>query len=81
MDAGRGIQPANLGPYTAANPPFHAVPEVVLANDVAGSQSNGPYDATTGVDPALFQRAVDNPNQLLKDSIAAQHVLGHITLK
>lgn len=79
-NAGRGIQPANLGPYTAANPPLHAVPEVVLANDVAGSQSNGPYDATTGVDPALFQRAVDNPNQLLKDAIAGQHVLGHITL-
>lgn len=79
-NAGRGIQPANLGPYTAANPPLHAVPEVVLANDVAGSQSNGPYDATTGVDPALFQRAVDNPNQLLKDAIAGQDVLGHITL-
>ena len=79
-NAGRGIQPANLGPYTAANPPLHAVPEVVLANDIAGSQSNGPYDATTGVDPALFQRAVDNPNQLLKDAIAGQDVLGHITL-
>ena len=80
MNAGRGIQPANLGPYTMANPTFHAVPEVVLASDVAGSQSNGPYDATTGVDPALFPRAVDNPNQLLRDAIAAQDMLGHITL-
>jgi hypothetical protein len=80
MNAGRGIQPANLGPYTMANPTFHAVPEVVLSADVAGSQSNGPYDATTGVDPALFQRAVDNPNQLLRDAIAGQDVLGHITL-
>ncbi len=80
MNTGRGIQPANLGPYTAANPPLHAVPEVVLANDIAGSQSNGPYDATTGVDPVLFQRAVDNPNQLLRDKLVGQDVLGHITL-
>ena len=80
MNTGRGIQPANLGPYTAANPPLHAVPEVVLANDVAGSQSNGPYNASTGVNAALFQRAVDNPNQILKDSLVGQHVLGHITL-
>jgi len=79
-NAGRGIQPANLGPYTTTNPPFHAVPEVVLASDGAGSQSNGPYDATTGVDPVLFQRAVDNPNQLLRDAIAAQDVLAHIRL-
>jgi hypothetical protein len=79
-NVGRGVQPANLGPYTTTNPPFHQVNELTLSADVAGSQSNGPYDATTGVDPALFQRAVDNPNQLLKDAIAAQEVLGHIRL-
>lgn len=79
-NTGRGIQPANLGPYTQTNPPFHAVPEVVLSADGTGSQSNGPYDATTGVDPALFQRAVDNPNQLLREEIAGQDILGHIRL-
>jgi hypothetical protein len=90
---GRGIQPANLPPYAPPPPPpppavppagmnypLHPVPETIIADDNLGSQSNGPYDASTGVDPVLFQRAVDNPNALLKDAIAGQDILGHITL-
>jgi hypothetical protein len=76
-NVGRGAQPANLPPAA----PFHMVDELVLADDGAGSQSNGPYDASSGVDAALFQRAVDNPNALLRDHISAQNVLGHITLE
>ena len=69
---GNGIQPVEI---PAATPPVeHLVPEVTLRNDTTGSQSNGPYPHT------IHQRYVDNPNVLLKDAIAHQHILGHITI-
>jgi hypothetical protein len=79
-DTGRGIQSANLGPYTTTNLPLHVVPEVVVANDTAGTQSNGPYDASTGVSTHHLQRVVDDPNNALRDALHGQHVLGHIKL-
>lgn len=70
---GNGIQPVEV---PAATPPVeHLVPEVTLLNDTAGSQSNGPYPPTT-----IPQRYVDNPNVVLTDAIAHQHILGHITI-
>jgi hypothetical protein len=70
---GNGIQPVEV---PAATPPVeHLVPEVTLPNDTAGSQSNGPYPAAT-----IPQKYVDNPNVLLTDAIAHQHILGHITI-
>ena len=69
---GDGIRPVNV---LAAQPPIeHPVPEVVLANDTAGSQSNGPYPAT------IPQKYVDNPNVVLKEAIHHQKILGHITI-
>jgi hypothetical protein len=70
---GDGIRPVNV---PAAQPPVeHAVPEVVLADDAAGSQSNGPYPHHE-----IPQRYVDNPNVVLTDAIAHQDILGHITI-
>jgi hypothetical protein len=70
---GNGIQPVEI---PAAPPPVeHLVPEVTLPNDTAGSQSNGPYPPAT-----IPQRYVDNPNVLLTDVLAHQHILGHITI-
>jgi hypothetical protein len=69
---GNGIQPVEV---PGQPPPVeHLVPEVTLPNDTAGSQSNGPYP------PTIPQRYVDNPNILLSDAIAHQHILGHITI-
>jgi len=78
---GRGIQPINLPPLApgqALGPVdgpsgFHTVPEVDLASDGPGSQSNGPY-------PAEFQALVDDPNSLLNDAIAHQDILGTIAI-
>jgi len=69
---GNGIQPVEVP--AAMLPPEHLVPEVTLPNDTAGSQSNGPYP------PDIPQRYVDNPNIVLKEAIAHQHILGHITI-
>jgi hypothetical protein len=70
---GDGIRPVNI---TAAQPPIeHPVPEVVLADDAAGSQSNGPFPPAT-----IPQKYIDNPNVLLTEAIAHQHILGHITI-
>ena len=69
---GDGILPVNL---PVQQPPVeHAIPEVTLPNDTAGSQSNGPYGGF------IPQRYVDNPNLVLKEAIAHQHILGHITI-
>jgi hypothetical protein len=75
---GRGIQPINLPPGQPLGPVnkpagVHVVPETDLANDVPGGtgQSNGPF-------PAGFQALVDDPNSLLRDTIAGQDILGFI---
>jgi hypothetical protein len=69
---GEGILPVNL---PVQQPPIeHAVPEVVLANDIAGSQSNGPYP------PTIPQRYVNDPNKVLREAIDHQTILGHITI-
>ncbi len=85
---GLGIQPANVPAQAlagqAAAPPiptptFHAVPENTLANDHAPpfspppntAQSNGPF-------PPSWQAYVDDPNVLLRNTLAGQDVLGFI---
>jgi len=69
---GNGIQPVEV---PVSQPPVeHLVPEVVLGNDSTGSQSNGPYPAT------IPQKYVDNPNHVLREAIAHQDILGHITI-
>lgn len=69
---GNGIQPVNL---PVQQPPIeHQIPEVTLVNDVAGSQSNGPYPVT------IPQPYVDDPNVVLRNAIAGQDILGTITI-
>jgi hypothetical protein len=51
----------------------HVVPEVDITNDVAGSQSNGPY-------PASFQGYINDPNSLLREAIEDQDILGTIII-
>jgi len=69
---GDGIRPVNV---PVAQPPIeHLIPEVVLANDAPGSQSSGPFL------PGIPQRYVDNPNVVLTDVLAHQHILGHIAI-
>ncbi len=69
---GLGIQPVNL---PVQQPPVeHQIPEVTLSNDVAGSQSNGPYP------PSIPQSYVDDPNVVLRNAIASQDILGTITI-
>lgn len=69
---GNGIQPVDV---PANEPPVeHLVPEVALPNDTANSLSNGPYPAD------IPQKYVDDPNVVLRDVIAHQDILGHITI-
>jgi hypothetical protein len=69
---GNGIQPVNL---PVQQPPIeHQIPEVTLSNDVAGSQSNGPYPAS------IPQSYVDDPNVVLRNAIAGEEILGTITI-
>jgi hypothetical protein len=69
---GLGIQPTNIFPGSPPN--FeHQVPEVVIASDVAGTQSTGPF-------PASFQDLVNDPNSLLRSAIAGQDILGFIAI-
>jgi hypothetical protein len=81
---GLGIQPVDIPPTPPPPPPApdleHIVPEVELSNDGVGSQSNGPYVPPYVLDPAFFQAAVDDPNAVLRDAIAAQEILGTITI-
>lgn len=69
---GNGIQPVNL---PVQQPPIeHQIPEVTLSNDIAGSQSNGPYP------PSIPQSYVDDPNVVLRNAIAHQTILGTVTI-
>ena len=78
---GRGIQPINLpapapgAPLGPVNGPsgVHVVPEVNLASDGAGSQSNGPY-------PPSFQALVDDPNSMLNAANTGKDILGTVTI-
>jgi hypothetical protein len=69
---GLGIQPVDIPP-PAGDGKEHVVPEVDITNDVAGSQSNGPY-------PAPFQGFINDPNSVLRAAIAGQEILGTITI-
>jgi hypothetical protein len=70
---GLGIQPTDIPPPGGTGEE-HIVPEVEVAADVAGSQSNGPY-------PAEFQGFINEPNSILRHAIAGQTILGTITIK
>jgi hypothetical protein len=72
---GLGIQPVDI-PGPAGDGKEHTVPEVTLANDIAGTQSNGPYPPAT-----IPQAYVDDPNVVLRDAIAGQDILGTITIQ
>lgn len=76
---GLGIQPVDIPPAPPGAPPGgdgkeHNVPEVSIAADVVGSQSNGPY-------PPEFQGYIDDPNSILRSAIANQTILGTITIQ
>ncbi len=70
---GLGIQPIDV-PAPGGDGLEHVVPEVNIANDIAGSQSNGPY-------PPEFQGYINDPNSLLRSAIAGQDILGTITIQ
>jgi hypothetical protein len=70
---GLGIQPVDIPP-PAGTGAEHIVPEVDIANDGQGSQSNGPY-------PADFQGFVNDPNSMLREAIANQDILGNIAIE
>ncbi len=70
---GLGIQPVDIPP-PGGDGKEHIVPEVDIANDGAGSQSNGPY-------PADFQGFINDPNSILRSAIADQTILGTITIE
>jgi len=69
---GLGIQPVDIPP-PAGTGQEHLVPEVDISNDIAGSQSNGPY-------PAPFQGYINDPNSVLRAAIADQQILGTIAI-
>jgi hypothetical protein len=72
---GLGIQPVDVPPGpTGTTDLEHVVPEVNLSNDIAGSQSNGPFL------PNIPQAYADDPNHVLREAIAHQDILGHITI-
>jgi hypothetical protein len=71
---GLGIQPVDI-PGPAGSGAEHTVPEVVLACDGVGSQSNGPFP------PSIPQAYVNDPNSVLRDAIAGQDILGTITIQ
>lgn len=56
----------------------HPVPEVVVANDLLEPNSNNTM--SSGPFPATFQPYVNDPNQMLRDAIAHQDILGFIAL-
>lgn len=70
---GLGIQPTDVPP-PGGDGAEHIVPEVDVANDVAGSQSNRPY-------PAEFQGFINDPKSVLRAAIADQEIVGTITLE
>jgi len=69
---GLGIQPVDIPP-PGSDGLEHIVPEVNIAADIAGSQSNGPY-------PASFQGFINDPNSVLREAIAGQEILGFIKI-
>jgi hypothetical protein len=69
---GLGIQPVDIPP-PGGDGLEHVVPEVDITNDIAGSQSTGPY-------PAEFQGFINDPNSVLRNAIAGQDILGTITI-
>jgi hypothetical protein len=69
---GLGIQPVDIPP-PAGDGLEHIVPEVDISNDIAGSQSNGPY-------PEEFQVFINDPNSVLRAAIEGQDILGTITI-
>jgi hypothetical protein len=71
---GLGIQPVDIPQPGGGGGAEHVVPEVDIANDGAGSQSNGPY-------PPEFQGYVNDPNSLLREVIAGQEILGTIAIE
>jgi hypothetical protein len=71
---GLGIQPIDI-PGPAGDGAEHVVPEVTLSADGAGSQSNGPFPPAT-----IPQAYANDPNQVLRDAIAGQDILGTITI-
>jgi hypothetical protein len=75
---GLGIQPTELDP-PAGTGGEHVVPEVDLANDLAGSQSNAPWNPGAGY-PHEYQRYVNNPNSLLHEANHDKEILGFIQL-
>jgi hypothetical protein len=70
---GLGIQPTDIPPL-GGDGKEHIVPEVNVAADIVGSQSNGPY-------PPDFQGFINDPNSILRDAIAHQTILGTITIE
>ena len=70
---GLGIQPTDI-PKPGGDGLEHIVPEVNIATDVAGTQSNGPY-------PPEFQGFINDPNSILRGAIATQQILGTITIQ
>jgi len=83
---GLGIQPTELmspagigRPNQILSPPKtaeHIVPEVNIANDVPGSQSNAPASGY----PPEYQDYINDPNSVLRDAIAGQDILGFIQI-
>ncbi len=71
---GLGIQPVDMPP-PAGDGAEHTVPEVDLASDGPGSQSNGPFP------PTIPQAYANDPNVVLRNAIAGQDILGHITIE
>lgn len=70
---GLGIQPTDI-PSPGGDGKEHVVPEVDVATDVVGSQSNGPY-------PPDFQGFINDPNSILRSAIANQTILGTIAIE
>lgn len=71
---GLGIQPTVIPPPPAGQSALHPVPEVYIAADVVGSQSNGPY-------PSDFQGFINDPNSVLRQDLQGQNILGTITIE
>lgn len=70
---GLGIQPVDI-PAPGGDGAEHVVPEVDITNDIAGSQSNGPY-------PSSFQGFIDDPNSVLRTANEGLDILGFIAIQ
>ncbi len=94
VGVGLGIQPVNIIPPPPPPPPpvafqssQHTVPEVVIDNDndqTVTEQSNSPLPPFVpgGVGfPTSFQDYITDPNQVLRDALVGQEILGHVKIK